>query len=482
MSAARRDRGELAIVLHSHMPYVEGFDTWPFGEEWLFEAVASVYLPLLEALRGAPVTLGLTPVLCDQLAALTGEAGERFLRFLREIRAPIHAHDAEKFDHEGETELAAVLRRGATDYSIAEQDFVDARRSILARVRELERLSPLELWCGPATHPILPLLATDAGIRLQVEAGIASHERRFGGWGGGFWLPECAYHEDIAHHLAEFGVTAFCVDQTDSLGVGSLDHLEPIATGAGPVAVPIDWELISLVWDRGGGYPSSPSYRDYHALTEHHLKAWNVAGRPYRFHEALVLARRHARDFVGRALARLDAYRAERGRPGLACFALDTELLGHWWYEGSWWLRFVVDEARRQGLALATLPDALERHSPVERELAPSSWGRPRDLTTWDSPKVADIAFGARAAELRVVHAAGGGLARPRLERAARELLALQSSDWAFQVTHESAAAYAHNRVEGHLAALDSALASGGADPAVRNLAPGLDVSPLFGF
>ena len=28
--------GSLAIVLHSHMPYVEGFGTYPFGEEWLF--------------------------------------------------------------------------------------------------------------------------------------------------------------------------------------------------------------------------------------------------------------------------------------------------------------------------------------------------------------------------------------------------------------------------------------------------------------
>jgi 1,4-alpha-glucan branching enzyme len=25
-------RGSLAMVLHSHMPYVEGFGTWPFGE------------------------------------------------------------------------------------------------------------------------------------------------------------------------------------------------------------------------------------------------------------------------------------------------------------------------------------------------------------------------------------------------------------------------------------------------------------------
>ena len=48
--------GDLAIVLHSHMPYVEGFGTYPFGEEWLFEAMATSYLPLLEILdaRGGP--------------------------------------------------------------------------------------------------------------------------------------------------------------------------------------------------------------------------------------------------------------------------------------------------------------------------------------------------------------------------------------------------------------------------------------------
>ena len=62
------------------MPYVEGFGTWPFGEEWLWEAVACVYLPLLDMLDGAPVTLGLTPVLCDQFEAMRGDAGERARR------------------------------------------------------------------------------------------------------------------------------------------------------------------------------------------------------------------------------------------------------------------------------------------------------------------------------------------------------------------------------------------------------------------
>ena len=47
--SSRESVGDLAIVLHSHMPYVEGFGTYPFGEEWLFDAVARSYLPVLEA-------------------------------------------------------------------------------------------------------------------------------------------------------------------------------------------------------------------------------------------------------------------------------------------------------------------------------------------------------------------------------------------------------------------------------------------------
>src|SRR4051794_41940793 len=87
MTATDTRRGELALVLHTHMPYVEGFGTWPFGEEWLWEALASVYLPLLRVIEGAPLTVGLTPVLCDQLETLTGGAGGGLLAVLRGARA-----------------------------------------------------------------------------------------------------------------------------------------------------------------------------------------------------------------------------------------------------------------------------------------------------------------------------------------------------------------------------------------------------------
>src|ERR1039457_1184730 len=101
--SSRRSDGALALVLHTHMPYVLGFGTWPFGEEWLWEAIATCYLPLLGVLGRAPVTLSLTPVLCDQLEAPGALA--RCLRFLREVRPESHRLDAEAFRHRGEDRL-----------------------------------------------------------------------------------------------------------------------------------------------------------------------------------------------------------------------------------------------------------------------------------------------------------------------------------------------------------------------------------------
>src|SRR4051812_10763772 len=201
------------------MPYVEGFGSWPFGEEWLFEAIASSYVPVLAAIRSAPVTVTVTPVLADQLEAIRdGDAGERYTRFVRGLRALVHAEDARELDAAGETALAAELRRAAADYERAAEFGCD----VLGGFAGLERA---ELWTSAATHAVLPLVATRLGAALQVAAGVDSHRARFTGWRGGFWLPECAYTPGLEADLAEQAVHAFCVDQTDELGRASLDQL-----------------------------------------------------------------------------------------------------------------------------------------------------------------------------------------------------------------------------------------------------------------
>lgn len=454
--------GELAIVLHSHQPYVEGFGVWPFGEEWLWESIATSYLPLLDILEtGAPVTLSLTPVLCDQLEA--PGAMERCAQFLAEIRAETHRRDIAAAA--GEPGVVAALEHSARRYGWARERLAALGGDVLGA------LGRHVAWTSSATHAVLPLLATRAGARLQLRAGIDGHRRRFGAsrWRGGFWLPECAHAPWLDALLEEAGVHAVCLDLTGVLAPDA--HLRPLRSPAGPLLVPIDRRTIDLVWS-DGGYPADARYRSYHAFTRHRHRAWSNDGAPYDPARAAGAAREHAADFVARVAARVAG-------GGLCVFAVDTELLGDWWHEGPLWLAAVLAEAGRQGLPIARLDEALERHAPLPAPagLPATTWGARRDLSTWSAPPVTDMAWSARDAELRTVAAARAGRADGR---AVRELLALQSSDWAFLVSRDLAEPYGRERAAQHRAALDAALAAPGAlDPALRNLAPAASPAAL---
>jgi 1,4-alpha-glucan branching enzyme len=263
-------------------------------------------------------------------------------------------------------------------------------------------------------------------------------------------------------------VHASCVDLTDVVGHGDERHLRPLQTEAGPLLVPIDRVAVDLVW-AADGYPARAAYRDSHRRTARDHRPWANDGAVYDAERAGEQARADASDFVARV--------AERVRGGGLCVcALDTELLGHWWHEGPRWLGFVVEEAARRGLELVHLDDALADADPAPAgALADevTSWGEPRDLSTWSGPQVAEMAWAARAAELDI-------LALPTRERAVRELLALQSSDWAFLVSRATAGAYPRERFDAHLAQLRAALADPSAEPALRNLAPHLAAGALL--
>jgi 1,4-alpha-glucan branching enzyme len=448
-----RAPGALALVLHTHMPYVEGFGTWPFGEEWLWEAVATCYLPLLDVLDAAPgrVTLSVTPVLGDQLEA--PGALDRCLAFLREIRPESHRRDIAAARDAG---VMAALEYSAARYAAAADALAADARSLPTR------LAAHATWTSAATHPILPLLATSGGVGLQLATGIAAHRARSGDWGGGLWLPECAHAPWLDPLLEEAGVRAACVDLTDVPGTG----LRPLRSPAGPLLVPIDRPLVELVWS-DAGYPSGGAYRDTHRLTARRHEAWSVDGPPYDPARGAAQARADARDFAARA--------AERVRGGgLAVVALDTELLGLHWHEGATWLEELLAHADEAGLRIAPLDALLEEHEPAPApELPVTSWGSPRDLSTWSGPRAGGLAWRQRAAELRAVAAAPGVPAR-----ALRELLALQSSDWAFLIANASAGPYPAERAAAHEAAFEAALA-GDLPRELRNLAPHLVAAAL---
>ncbi|MHB8492162.1 MAG: 1,4-alpha-glucan branching protein domain-containing protein, partial [Solirubrobacteraceae bacterium] len=276
----------------------------------------------------------------------------------------------------------------------------------------------------------------------------------------------------------------------------------------------IDRAIIDLVWS-ARGYPAHAHYRDSHRRTVHNHNPWANDGSVYDHQRALHTAAEHARDFVQHVRERLHS--AGRGLPGggLLVFAADTELFGHWWYEGIAWLRAVLSECQQQGVALVPLEQARALAEPADMPAdattwPATSWGQGQDLSTWSCPcppfgatapdqgasegevgevgdvreveqvgeggpydgdramGVPDMAFATRASELQVLRR------RARAGPAAlRELLALQSSDWAFMVARRVAAPYARERFNAHRAACDAALRAGpDADCAgLRNLA-----------
>ena len=451
------------------MPYVEGFGTYPFGEEWLFDAVIRSYLPVLEAARD--LTMTVTPVLADQLE--DAGAAERLRRFLVEWR--IGAAEADLPQVPEECRAACEGERERYEHAL---ELLDAAGGDpLAPFQRAAGEGRIAIAASSATHAVLPLLATRQGMRLQLETGIRSHRRRFG-WDGGFWLPECAYVPGLEWRLAEEGVRWFCVDQ--SAHTDPLDALAPVRTEAGPVALPIDWEAIAWLWSLDG-YPSAPEHAQFAGKSLRGIRIWRVGGGAYDPAAAEAAARQQAEEFLAATAQRLRTYAEERDRRGLLVFAIDTELLGHWWSEGPIWLQAVLAGAEAAGIRLLTVPQALAEHEPVERQLHASTWGEEKDLRTWDSPPVADLAWGTRRHELRLLRSISGGLRGDRLERAARELLAAQSSDWAFLDQRKQAGDYAYQRATDHSRAMLEAIDSGRAtDPRMRSLAPDLSTAPLL--
>ncbi len=467
--SAGESAGDLALVLHSHMPYVEGFGTYPFGEEWLFDAVIRSYLPVLEVARD--LTMTVTPVLADQLE--DAGAKQRLRDFLLEWRIGAAEADLREVPSECRAACEGELARYRRALELLDADGGDPLRPF-QRAREEGRVA---LAGSAATHAVLPLLASRPGLALQLDAGTRSHRRRFG-WDGGVWLPECAYAPGLEWRLAEHGVEWFCVDQ--SAHEEPLAALAPVRTEAGPVALPIDWEAIGWLWSLDG-YPSDPAHAEFEGKSLRGIRIWKVGGGAYDPAAAEAVARRQAAEFLAATARRLREYQRAHGRRGLLVFAIDTELLGHWWSEGPIWLRAVLEGAEEAGVRLLDVPGALAEHEPEARPLRASTWGEGKDFQTWDSPPVADLAWGARRLELRLLRALAEGLPEEAALRAARELLAAQASDWAFLDQRGQAGDYAYQRAIDHARAMLEAIdCRSDIDSRMRSLAPDLSLAPLL--
>jgi 1,4-alpha-glucan branching enzyme len=494
--------GLFTLVLHTHLPWLAHHGRWPVGEEWLYQSWSAAYLPLMRVLRGLAaegrrnvLTLGMTPVVTAQLDdpyCLDGM--EHWLANWRLRALEATTLPSESLRRFGSRELAQA------DEAVA--DFETRWRHGASPVlRELIDAETIELLGGPLAHPFQPLL--NPRLRdFALREGLADAQHRFGHTPVGIWAPECAYAPGMEQGYQAAGVGHFMVDGPSLHGDTALGR--PVAD-SDVLAFGRDLQVSYRVWSPKSGYPGHAAYRDFHTYDHTTgLKPARVTGRnvpsedkaPYDPQRADAAIDAHVQDFVDVIRRRLTAESERIGRPAHVVAAFDTELFGHWWYEGPTWLARVLRALPEAGVQVGTLRDAAAGGyvgGPVE--LPPSSWGSGKDWQVWSGEKVADLVqlnaevvdTALSTVDKALAEAAAPGHAVPRhfvADQILRETLLTVSSDWPFMVSKDSAAEYARYRAHLHAHAtreICGALASGRHDAAAR-LAEGWNrADGLFG-
>ncbi|MEX1178644.1 MAG: 1,4-alpha-glucan branching protein domain-containing protein [Nitriliruptor sp.] len=503
--------GELALVLHTHLPYLRGHGGWPVGEEWLFQAWASSWLPvtgLLEQLaeegHREVLTLGITPMVAHQVAdrQLADDLGTW-------IGGQVWRSEEQRWHHLVPDDVRALSSFYWRRFSrlLDYHEDVQRRGGLLRVWARLQTAGVIELLGGPATHPYLPLQTDPALIDGQLADGLASHARWAGSAPRGLWAPEMGYRPrgqvadataaatavdvhgtptlprigpelpGLEEHYAAHGVSHVLVDAPTVIrAAGGRERdwtvrPEPAAPGS-PAAVVHDGVLIGdsdvvayardlsvayHVWSPTAGYPGNVWYRDLYATGGYGLHpSWRVTDHelPPDRKATYVPERAHARTAIDAEHLRGVLRGVLDGRPGdLVVAAYDTELFGHWWFEGVDWLGALIRAvAADPALTTTTLASRRERHPPTRRlELPESSWGYAKGHASWVTDQTRPMWAELRRAEhrARTALAGGRGTAAARIQ-VARELALLASSDWPFMVTRGNSPGYAADRVDDH--------------------------------
>jgi 1,4-alpha-glucan branching enzyme len=545
-------RGAFTFMLHSHLPYVRENGTWPHGEEWLYEALAETYLPLLDTVAGLAasglrggITIGLTPILCEQLAdALVLERSAAYLAD-RQARA---ARDEARYGEAARTgRLAAVeggigfgggggaigaeeartFARLAAWYATRYGELaaaLDRRwgRDVVGAFRGFQDDGVLEVATSAATHGYLPLLARDSTIRGQIREGIRSYERFFGRRPRAMWLPECAYRPAVPigtpleaeradldpsaavrpgleRWLEDAGIAVFFVESQMIEGgpatsatrgelIGPYGAVKrrrdaPVPRDEPPrpattyeaywvrdseVAVMGRNERTGLqVWSGTVGYPGDYVYREFHKKDDvSGLQYWKISGAGVELGAkaawdpdvAFGRTREHAGHYAWLVHELLADQRSKGLELPLILSAYDTELFGHWWFEGVAWIGEVVRYLGADpAVELTTAGGFVEAHPPTHAvELPEGSWGVGgthytwwNDQTAWFWPRIHATEGRVEALVAREQDATDDERAA-HLRQALREALLLEASDWPFLVTTGQAAEYASDRFREH--------------------------------
>ena len=439
-------KGYLNFVLHGHLPFVLEQGVWPHGEVWLYEAAAETYTPTLSMLTNLSenegfsnlLTIGLTPVLTEQLAHPRFKAG--FENYLDD-RINASYKDKDHFNWIGESDLAHLAERWANYYSSVRQQFVERfNRNLTDGYRDLQDKGVIEIITSGLTHGYFPLLGKEETVNAQIKAGQSIYKYRYGGNDSqGFWLPELAYRpgykwknpvtgevidrKGVDYYLQKNNVKYFFVDTPllkGGKGIGAyLDRFDALKflwkqfekekpeikgydlTHYRPYIVEDSKEYDNkinfftrdtktgvMVWSGDIGFPGDEYYLEFH---KKHFPSgnryWRTTGKDvdlgnkeiYNDLKTVERLDENSEHFFKITKETLLENYNNTKEPGILVSPYDFELFGHWWMEGIGFLERVLKHVYNDDEIETTTSKNYLKLYPPDKEtfvsLPEGSWG-----------------------------------------------------------------------------------------------------------
>jgi len=484
--------GYLALVLHAHLPFIRHPEYPDFLEEdWFFEGVTETYVPLLrrfDKLRSEGIRFRITMSVTPPLAAMMDDGLLRS-RLAHYIDQRIELLEKEVEANEG-TPVGKIAAHYLSEFT-QNRDYLFNRHGgrLLSAFRDLAGSGHLEIITCTATHGFLPLMDRVSALRAQVKTAVRTHEHYFGRKPRGIWLAECGYDSRVDAVLAEAGIEFFFVDghgimfgdPQPAYGVYA-----PVVTEAGVNVFARDPESSKQVWSQQEGYPGDTCYREFYRdlgfdadydYIKPYLHADGVRrGIGIKYHkitgqvdlgakafydpeEALRKSADHAGNFMFNRQHQVRWLKGKTQHPPIIISPYDAELFGHWWYEGPDFLEMLIRKVAfdQNEVELISPADYIDRH-PIRQvqKPNPSTWGSEGHNLVWLNGGNAWTYRHQHWAEAKMEEMArrfstADGDLRRALNQSLRELLLLQSSDWAFIMTTGTTVPYATKRFRLHL-------------------------------
>ncbi|MGC8728348.1 MAG: 1,4-alpha-glucan branching protein domain-containing protein [Elusimicrobiales bacterium] len=470
------------FILHAHLPYINHINSNYIEENWYFENVVESYIPILGMIErlsndgiNPKLTVSLSPTLCSMME---NEILEKKLKRYIELRLKLIESETEINEDE---RIIALLDFYHKKYLEALEFLNKYSGDLITPFKLYQNQGLIEVITTPATYPIIPLTLNRETIDAQITLASNDYKERFSKDLNGIFLSECAYDSRVEPYLKKNSIKYFFVDE-NAVDKTKNSPYNSYKTDNGITFFVLDYLTSERIFGEYS-YLSNPLYRDfyrdigyerdmdylkkftlsdqriptgikYHKITDINkpLKDKEV----YEIEPAFNQADTDSKDFIEDMIKRFENY---QGDPvSVSCF--NMELFGHRWFEGVAFLEsfFRNIRAQRYPVQMYTPSEYISNNStPYILRPSISSWSDNGFFDKWLNdkndfiyPYLYEVTRKYIRTVNRFINSSISGDVDKALKQLTREILLMQSSDWAVLINYDTHKDYAIFRLKTH--------------------------------